>query len=109
MVFAFSASIVFGVPHVKRPKESYLLLTLHFLVKNLRAEDLNNTLIVIFIAETDISYVLNTSRAVFSQFREYIEAGIMEIISPSATYYPDFNQTFTKQTLGDPLKRYLFL
>lgn len=66
---------------------------------------MNNTLIVVLIAETDLEYVRNTSRVIANQFRQYIEYGLMEIISPSLSYYPDFKTIYKKQTLGDPLKR----
>ncbi|XP_054163909.1 alpha-1,3-mannosyl-glycoprotein 4-beta-N-acetylglucosaminyltransferase A-like [Oppia nitens] len=99
------ASLVFGVPHIKRSKESYLQLTLYFLIKNIKPWDLNDTHIIVFIAETDMNYVMNTTRMIVHHFEEYINSGILAVISPSPTYYPDFNKLYKKQTLGDPLKR----
>ena len=42
--------------------------------------------------------------AIEGQYSEYIESGLIEIISPPSSYYPDFNRT-VKVTLGDPLNR----
>ena len=99
------ASVVFGVPHIRRSKQSYLQLTLYFLIKNLKPSDLNDTLIIVFIAETDSDYVKNTTRMIAHHFEEYIASGVLTVISPAKSYYPDFDKLYTKHTLGDPLKR----
>jgi alpha-1,3-mannosylglycoprotein beta-1,4-N-acetylglucosaminyltransferase A/B len=96
---------VFGVPHIKRSKESYLQLTLYFLIKNLKPKDFEDTLIIVFIAETDLNYVMNTTRMIAHQFKEYIESGVLTVISPPESYYPNFEKLYTKKTLGDPIKR----
>lgn len=46
-----SATIVFGLPTVRRPVESYLLSTLENLIENLSPEEKLDAIIVIFIAE----------------------------------------------------------
>ncbi|CAG2170998.1 unnamed protein product, partial [Oppiella nova] len=99
------ASIVIGVPHIRRSKESYLKLTLHFLIKNIKPSDLNDTLIIVFIAETDMNYVMNTTHMIVRHFDDYISSGVLTVMSPPLSYYPDFDKLYTKQTLGDPLKR----
>ncbi|CAG2110454.1 unnamed protein product [Medioppia subpectinata] len=99
------ASIVIGVPHIRRSKGSYLQLTLYFLIKNIKPSDLNDTVIVVFIAETDMNYVLNTTKMIVHHFDDYITSGLLTVMSPPIAYYPDFDKLYTKQTLGDPLKR----
>ena len=54
--------------------------------------------------QTDIEYVRAQAAEIESQFKEQIESGLIEIVSPPATYYPDFNST-VKATLGDSLLR----
>lgn len=51
-----------------------------------------------------MDYVTSTATAISDQFREHIDSGLIEIISPPASFYPDFNST-VKKTLGDPLSR----
>lgn len=46
-----SASIVFGIPTVRRPVESYLLSTLENLITNLSPEEKLQAILVVFIAE----------------------------------------------------------
>lgn len=44
-------SVVLGVPTVKREKQSYLMDTLNNLIEGMTAEEANDSLIVVFIAE----------------------------------------------------------
>lgn len=60
-------SVVLGIPTVKREKESYLMPTLHNLIESMTAEEAADTLIIVFIAETDIEYVLQTARQIENQ------------------------------------------
>ena len=46
-----AASIVLGVPTVKRESQSYLLQTLASLIESMNEEEKNDTLIIVFVAE----------------------------------------------------------
>jgi len=59
--------MVLGVPTVKREVQSYLLTTLHNLVQNLNAEEQAKTLIIVFVAETDIEYVDSVAKEIEMQ------------------------------------------
>lgn len=52
--FFFTASIVLGVPTVKRESQSYLLPTLASLIASMNEEEKNDTLIIVFIAEVEL-------------------------------------------------------
>ncbi|CAB3361416.1 Hypothetical predicted protein [Cloeon dipterum] len=97
-------SMVLGVPTVKRAAQSYLLTTLQSLIQNLNQEEQNKTLIVVFVAETNLDYVLSVENEIETQFSSHVESGLIEIISPPASYYPDL--TKLTPTLGDPLERF---
>nr|XP_013189310.1 unnamed protein product [Amyelois transitella] len=97
------ADVVIGVPTVKRDKESYLLITLTHLIDGLTEEDLTSTLIVVMVGETDLEYVLNTARQIETLFPKHVENGLVEVISPPASYYPDLDAL--PLTLGDSQKR----
>ena len=48
------ASVVLGIPTVKRESQSYLLPTLASLIESMNSEEKNDTLIIVFVAEVSI-------------------------------------------------------
>lgn len=105
-IFLENAKFVFGIPTIRRQKETYLQLTLHFLLKHLPAESSNSTLFIIFIAETDASYVSNVTRTLVAQFRPQFSSGLLQILAPRKEFYPhNFSSIYKEKTLGDDLKR----
>ncbi|KAF4801448.1 Calmegin [Turdus rufiventris] len=89
-------SLVMGIPTVKREKKNYLIDTLHSLLYQLSEEQKEDCIIIIFIAEVDEMYVKSVAESV--KTRE-IQSGVLEVISPPASYYPDFSNL--KKTFGD--------
>jgi len=51
-----TASMVLGIPTVKRESQSYLLPTLQSLIESMSAEEKNASLIIVFVAE--VSFIL---------------------------------------------------
>lgn len=96
-------SMVLGIPTVKRDKQSYLLSTLNNLITNMNEEERNDTLILVFVGETDTDYVSLVSKQIEVRFGPYVENGLIEVISPPASYYPNMDNL--KITLNDPLER----
>jgi len=97
------ASIVVGIPTVKRQYQSYLVTTLQSVLDNMTEEEMQDTLIVIFIAETDPAFVYEISADIQKQFNTHLESGLLEVISPPVEFYPD--PTTLKKTLGDDMER----
>ena len=97
-------SVVLGIPTVKRDHQSYLQSTLNSIFNNLQPEDDKDTLVVIFVAETDPDFVLTLYKSIKADFQAQLESGILEVISPPAEFYPNWT-TSLKPTLGDPLDR----
>ena len=95
--------MVLGIPTVKRDHQSYLQSTLRSIFNNLQPEDEKDTLVVIFVAETDPEFVLAVYKSIKAAFEPQLESGILDVISPPAEFYP--NWTSLRQTLGDPLER----
>jgi len=56
-----------GIPTVKRPTQSYLLTTLQSLLSGMRPSEKNDSLIIVFIAESDISFVQKTVNIISKQ------------------------------------------
>uniref|UniRef100_A0A8C0SSL6 Alpha-1,3-mannosyl-glycoprotein 4-beta-N-acetylglucosaminyltransferase A n=2 Tax=Canis lupus familiaris TaxID=9615 RepID=A0A8C0SSL6_CANLF len=96
-------SIVMGIPTVKREVKSYLIETLHSLIDNLYPEEKLDCVIVVFIGETDSDYVHSVVANLEKEFSKEITSGLVEIISPPESYYPDL--TNLKETFGDSKER----
>ncbi|XP_023067192.1 alpha-1,3-mannosyl-glycoprotein 4-beta-N-acetylglucosaminyltransferase A isoform X1 [Piliocolobus tephrosceles] len=96
-------SIVMGIPTVKREVKSYLIETLHSLIDNLYPEEKLDCVIVVFIGETDIDYVHGVVANLEKEFSKEISSGLVEVISPPESYYPDL--TNLKETFGDSKER----
>ncbi|XP_042908177.1 alpha-1,3-mannosyl-glycoprotein 4-beta-N-acetylglucosaminyltransferase B isoform X2 [Parasteatoda tepidariorum] len=96
-------TMVLGVPTVKRDVQSYLMSTLQNLIENMSPEERDDAVIIVFIAETDLEYVTRQAAEIENNFSEHINSGLLEVIAPPASYYPDLNKL--RQTLGDPLER----
>ncbi|KAG8504889.1 Alpha-1,3-mannosyl-glycoprotein 4-beta-N-acetylglucosaminyltransferase A, partial [Galemys pyrenaicus] len=96
-------SIVMGIPTVKREVRSYLIETLHSLIDNLYPEEKLDCVIVVYIGETDIDYVHGVVANLEKEFSKEIDSGLVEIISPPESYYPDL--TNLKETFGDSKER----
>ena len=90
----YNVSMIIGISTVKRQKDSYLLTTLNSIFANISK---NNTvtediLIVVMIAEyIDLEFVNKTTQTLQREYGRYIEAGYLDIIVPSPTFYPDFS------------------
>ncbi|XP_069826963.1 alpha-1,3-mannosyl-glycoprotein 4-beta-N-acetylglucosaminyltransferase A isoform X2 [Dendropsophus ebraccatus] len=96
-------SIVMGIPTVKRKVKSYLSETLHSLIDKLSPEEKLDCVIIVFIGETDLEYVHSVVGSLEKEFSTEIGSGLVEVISPPATYYPDL--TNLKETFGDSKER----
>lgn len=98
-----NVDVVIGVPTVQREKASYLMTTVKYLVNGLSDSEASNTLIVIMIAERDLKYVVRLAKNIEKKFTREVVSGLIEVISPPATYYPDFSKLTS--TLNDSLER----
>uniref|UniRef100_A0A8D0F217 MGAT4 family member D n=1 Tax=Strix occidentalis caurina TaxID=311401 RepID=A0A8D0F217_STROC len=92
-----------GIPTVKREKQHYLINTLHSLLYEFSEEQKNDCVIIIFVAE-QLDYIYNVKKyyymmASLHSFPREIQSGVLEVISPPASYYPDLSNL--KQTFGD--------
>lgn len=96
-------SMVMGVPTVRREKQTYLISTLRSLLNGLTPAQRGDVLIIVFVAETDSDYVSSIADIISENFSREVRSGLLEVISPSKYYYPNF--TSLKETLGDSKDR----
>ncbi|PKU35485.1 alpha- -mannosyl-glycoprotein 4-beta-n-acetylglucosaminyltransferase-like protein mgat4d [Limosa lapponica baueri] len=92
-------SLVMGIPTVKREKQDYLINTLHSLLYELSEEQKNDCLVIIFVAEVNAEYVNRVAESIKTSFPREIQSGVLEVISPPASYYPDLSNV--KKAFGD--------
>lgn len=95
--------IVIGVPTVSRDSATYFMTTLKYLVKGLSDEEARNTLIIVLVGDTDLEYVIGVANDIRKEFQKPVDSGLIELISPAASYYPDF--TKLKPKLRNTLER----
>uniref|UniRef100_A0AAX7SHZ6 Alpha-1,3-mannosyl-glycoprotein 4-beta-N-acetylglucosaminyltransferase B n=1 Tax=Astatotilapia calliptera TaxID=8154 RepID=A0AAX7SHZ6_ASTCA len=96
-------SIVMGVPSVKREVHSYLTDTLTSLMSELSAAEKDDCVIVVLIAEADQQYASSVADNLKRLFPAEIQSGLLEVISPSVHFYPDFSRL--RESFGDPKER----
>nr|CAH7748873.1 unnamed protein product [Callosobruchus chinensis] len=96
-------SMVMGVPTVRREKQSYLMDTLQNLVDGMTTQEADDALIVVFVGETDLEYVLQIAKEIEMRFPAQVESGLIEVVSPSPSYYPNLEKL--RITLGDSPER----
>ncbi|XP_017162528.1 alpha-1,3-mannosyl-glycoprotein 4-beta-N-acetylglucosaminyltransferase B, partial [Poecilia reticulata] len=96
-------SIVMGVPSVKREVHSYLTDTLSSLMSELSPAEKDDCIIVVLIAEADQQYASAVADSLKRLFPAEIQSGLLEVVSPSLHFYPDFSKL--RESFGDPKER----
>ncbi|XP_037635889.1 alpha-1,3-mannosyl-glycoprotein 4-beta-N-acetylglucosaminyltransferase B [Sebastes umbrosus] len=96
-------SMVLGIPTVKREKQSYLVSTINSLLYSLTPLQQQDLLIIVFVAETDSDYVGSIAETIRRNFPKEVQSGLLEVVSPSQYYYPDF--TSLRESFGDSKER----
>uniref|UniRef100_A0A3P9JE21 Alpha-1,3-mannosyl-glycoprotein 4-beta-N-acetylglucosaminyltransferase A n=1 Tax=Oryzias latipes TaxID=8090 RepID=A0A3P9JE21_ORYLA len=96
-------TMVMGIPTVKRKVKSYLSETLRSLIDKLTPEEKLDCVIIVFVGETDLDYVHSVVAGLEKEFSTELNSGLLEVISPPASYYPDL--TNLKETFGDSKER----
>uniref|UniRef100_A0AAY5JZ92 Alpha-1,3-mannosyl-glycoprotein 4-beta-N-acetylglucosaminyltransferase B n=1 Tax=Esox lucius TaxID=8010 RepID=A0AAY5JZ92_ESOLU len=96
-------SLVLGIPTVKRQKQSYLVSTLNSLLFDLSPSERNDTVIIVFVAETDIEQVNSVGALIKKNFPKDVHSGLLEVVSPSHDFYPNFSRL--RETFGDSKER----
>ncbi|KAL4822168.1 hypothetical protein H8958_000365 [Nasalis larvatus] len=89
-------SVVMGIPSVRREVHSYLTDTLHSLISELSPQEKEDSVIVVLIAEA-------MTENIKALFPTEIHSGLLEVISPSPHFYPDFSRL--RESFGDPKER----
>ncbi|CAB3980784.1 alpha-1,3-mannosyl-glyco 4-beta-N-acetylglucosaminyltransferase A-like [Paramuricea clavata] len=98
-----AVSLIFGVPTIKRGKASYVLNTIQSLIQGTSAEEKNDCIIVVFIAEIeDKIFVKSLIEDLKERFDKEIRSGLIEVVVPPKEFYPDLNNLPKDITFHDP-------
>ena len=99
-----NVSFVFALNTVKRKKNSYLTQTLESLIANIPEKDAKDCLIIVMIGEPfDANATQNISADIVSKFSEQLNSGMLEVVAPPASFYPDMSNL--SRTYSDPPDR----
>ncbi|CAO2642814.1 Alpha-1,3-mannosyl-glycoprotein 4-beta-N-acetylglucosaminyltransferase B [Lemmus lemmus] len=96
-------SVVMGIPSVRREVHSYLTDTLHSLISELSPQEKEDSVIVVLIAEASGPEATDPLNLLPPRFPTEIHSGLLEVISPSPHFYPDFSRL--RESFGDPKER----
>nr|XP_043066186.1 alpha-1,3-mannosyl-glycoprotein 4-beta-N-acetylglucosaminyltransferase A [Drosophila bipectinata] len=94
---------VIGVPTVARPRRHYVLKMVKGLIQNMSSKQQNDSLIVIFVGETNLTFVEALVGLLEYSHPLHMQAGLVDVIAPPVEYYPDFLSL--KITLQDDPER----
>lgn len=61
-----------GIPTVKRDKQSYLMTTLQNLIEAMSESEANDSILIVFVAETDLDYVLLVAKQIELRFPKQV-------------------------------------
>jgi alpha-1,3-mannosylglycoprotein beta-1,4-N-acetylglucosaminyltransferase A/B len=92
-------SMVLGIPTVKREHQSYLHVTLKSLLENMSEDEAADSLIIVFVAESDLDFVSSVATDIATAFPDQVQTGLIEVVSPPASFYPEWSSL--RRTLGD--------
>merc|ERR1712062_10627 len=101
---AFPSPIVIGIGTVRRNGANYLEQTLSSIFNNSDNEEINQILVIVMIAEPSKEIVKNISDILKNKFPTQIESGVLEVIAPPASFYPNLDTL--QPNLGDKKERY---
>lgn len=100
------ATIVIGIPTIKREKTSYLLETLKSVFDAMNELEKSEALIVVMIAEMeDQAFVQDTIETLNKEFRFEAESGLLEIIVPPSEFYPNLHKVGKDNVFHDSPER----
>ncbi|XP_069595103.1 alpha-1,6-mannosyl-glycoprotein 4-beta-N-acetylglucosaminyltransferase-like [Ranitomeya imitator] len=80
-----------GISSVKRKKESYLLTTIQSIFSHCSQDELNELVVVIYLADTSHTYNQNTAEEIQKQFSLEIASGHLIVIRSYNNAYPPLN------------------
>ena len=85
--FAVAAFLTIGIPSVRR-ETPYLTHTLDDIIANSRAEHRVGVIVVIFLADSSVSYNAMVRNHLLKKYAEHLTSGFFRILQVDHSYYP---------------------
>ncbi|XP_062579182.1 alpha-1,3-mannosyl-glycoprotein 4-beta-N-acetylglucosaminyltransferase C-like isoform X2 [Saccostrea cucullata] len=82
--------LTIGIPSVKRRNMTYLENTLQSLVSKASPEDRGRVIIVVFLTDSNHTWVIHRAKEVYKRFKEHVDSGFIQIVHPPHILYPNF-------------------
>lgn len=99
-----NVTLILGIPTVKRENASYLIETLDSFINNMNEAEQSDTLIIVYVGETEDELVNFIANQIEVQFADHVNSGLIEVIAPPASlYYSNLDQL--KINLNDTIDR----
>ena len=96
-------TLAFGIPTVRREKNSYLPQTLQSLISGLSRREKKDVLIIVYIGEQNEESIQEIMSLIRDRFPDALNEGYLEVIAPPRNYYPNLDNL--RSTFGDPKER----
>ena len=68
-----------------------LKATIRSLIDGLSEDERAEALLILMVAEADLEYVKKVHEDIRKVFADHLDSGLLEIISPHPSFYPDFD------------------
>lgn len=94
-----------GIPTVSRSsnKRGYLYETLDSLIENTSDDDKEEITVVIFVADFNTSWNLDTAENIYHTYKNFCDSGFIHIIHAKSGIYPQFSKL--ERRFNDPMTR----
>ena len=87
-----NATYIFGIPHIHRSQQNYVLSTLTSQLHNVPESYYKQVSFVVLIADPDENYSRQLMKYMSQKFTRFIDRSMLQIIIPPRSYYPDFTR-----------------
>ena len=98
-----SGFLTIGIPSVRRQNVTYLEDTIESLISKTGADDRPRVVFVVFLTDSNHTWVIERAKEVYSRFQEHVDSGLVQIVHPPHIAYPNFR--FLTRRFGDSLER----
>ncbi|XP_061182810.1 alpha-1,6-mannosyl-glycoprotein 4-beta-N-acetylglucosaminyltransferase-like [Saccostrea echinata] len=95
--------LTIGIPSVKRKDVSYLETALASLVEHSLPHERERVVIVIFLTDSNHTWVIERAKEIYKQFKEHVKTGFMQIVHPPHIAYPNFQ--YLERKYNDSMTR----
>lgn len=99
-LFLSTGFLTIGISSVKRSKGSYLVPTLQSLFSQSSPEERSSMVVVVLLADFDVSWRVSTVREINLAFASELEQGQLVVIHVSQDWYPPLKGTVHVIILG---------